>query len=198
MEHQTLIIYGRIWLQTMADYSLFTKFTTTSFVALFVYVDNIILTSSDIISSYAVKDFLATKFRIQALIPLKYFLGMEVGGSKFEIQICQRKYALDIISETCLLAHKPSSSKMEPNLKLKRNEGDILHDPTLYWRLIGKLLYLTNTRLDLSYCVHLLSQFMNKPRQPHDDAAIKIIKYVKGTLGQGIFFSANSQLQVVA
>lgn len=77
---------------------------------------------------------------------------------------------------------------MEPNIKLKRNEGDILHDPALYWRLIDKLLYLTNTRLDLSYCVHLLSQFMNKPSQPHDDAAIKIIKYVKGTQRQGIFF----------
>lgn len=84
--------------QSMADYSLFTKFTTTSFVALFVYVDNIILTSSDIISSYAVKDFLATKFRIQVLIPLKYFHGMEDGDSKFEIQICQCKYALDILS----------------------------------------------------------------------------------------------------
>lgn len=76
---------------------------------------------------------------------------------------------------------------MEPNLKLKKNESKFFHDAALYQRLIGKLLYLTNTQIDLSYYVHLLSQFMDKPWVPHYDSVIKIIKYVKRTPGQGIF-----------
>lgn len=147
--------------QSEADYNLFTKCTTTSFVALVVYVGDINLMSLDTTFSSVVKDFLTTKFLIKALVPLKYFLGMEVGRSKIGIQIRQRKNALDILSEIGLLACKPSSLPMEPNLKFKRDEGDIFHDPALHWRLIGKLLYLTNTRPELSYCVHLLNQFMD-------------------------------------
>lgn len=82
---------------------------------------------------------------------------MEVARSKAEIQIYQHKYALDILSETGLLAAKPSPLPIKPNLKLQKDEGEHLHDPVLYRKLVGKLLYLTNTRPDLSYSVNLLS-----------------------------------------
>lgn len=77
---------------------------------------------------------------------------------------------------------------MELNLKLKKEDGEIFHGPTLYWKLVGKLFYLTNTLPDLNYYVHLLSQFLDKSRITHYDAMIKVLKYVNGTPGQGIFF----------
>lgn len=98
MENQTFLISNRIWLPPIKSwFSLFTKCTATFFIALFVYIDDIILMSSDTTSGNVVKDFLATKFRIKALNSLKYFLDMEVKRSKFEIQLCQRKCALDIL-----------------------------------------------------------------------------------------------------
>lgn len=103
--------------------------------------------------------------------------------------MCQRKYALDKLAQTCLLACKPSLKPMEPNLKLRKEEGEVFNGPALYRRLVGKLLYLTNTRPDLSQSVYLLSQFMEKPLVPHYHAVLKIIRYVKGTPGQGLFFS---------
>ncbi|KAF5454358.1 hypothetical protein F2P56_024030 [Juglans regia] len=147
--------------------------------------------------------------------PLRYFLGMEIGRSKAGIQICQRKYALDVLSKIGLLAAKrkyaldvlskigllaakPSPLPMEPNNKLKKDEGNFFHDPTLYRKLVGKLLYLTNTRPDLSYSVNLLSQFMGNPRILNYDAVIKVLKYIKGTLGQGIFLPASLNLELVA
>ncbi|KAF5452084.1 hypothetical protein F2P56_027118 [Juglans regia] len=186
------------FVQSKANYSLFTKCTATSFIALFVYVDDIILMSSDTNSSDAVKEFLETKFRIKNLGKLRYFLGMEVGRTQAGIQLCQRKYALDILAETGLLATKPSPLPMEPNIKLKRDEGELFHDPALYRKLVGKLLYLTNTRPDLNYSVNLLSQFMDNPRVPHYDVVLKVLKYVKGTPGQGIFLPANSNIELVA
>ena len=77
---------------------------------------------------------------------------------------------------------------MEPNLKLSKEESELVDDPLLYRRLIGKLLYLTITRPDLAFAVNRLSQFMATPRQPHLLAAHRILQYIKGTPRQGVFF----------
>lgn len=73
---------------------------------------------------------------------------MEVGRTHKGIQLYQRKYALDILAETGMLASKPSLVPIEPNLKLSKDDGEVFHDPVLCCRLVGKLLYLTNTRPD--------------------------------------------------
>jgi len=73
----------------------------------------------------------------------------------------QCKYALDILSHTGMLGCKLCST---PYLKDTKALYDAvvepLKEPTIYRRLIGKLLYLTNTRPDLCFFIHLLSQFM--------------------------------------
>ncbi|XP_016652731.1 PREDICTED: uncharacterized mitochondrial protein AtMg00810-like [Prunus mume] len=77
-------------------------------------------------------------------------------------------------------------------------EGKVLNDPSSYKRLVGRLIYLTITRHDLAYVVHMLSQFMEKPRQPHLKAAHKVLKYIKQAPGQGIFLPSTSSLQLQA
>lgn len=85
---------------------------------------------------------------------------------------------------------------MEPNLKLHKDEWEIFHDLTLYRRLVRKLLYLINTRPDVSYSVNLFSQSMSTPRVPQYSDMAKVLKYIKGTPKQGIFFSAVSKLEL--
>ena len=63
---------------------------------------------------------------------------------------------------------------MDPNVKLSHDEGDLLDDPSMY-RMIGKLLYLTITRPDLSFSVNRLSQFLAKPRIPHLQVAYHVL-----------------------
>ena len=64
----------------------------------------------------------------------------------------------------------------------------------LYRRLIGKLLYLTKTRPDLSYVVNRLSQFLVRPRIPHYKAIRRVLQYVKAILGQVLFFPSNTDV----
>jgi hypothetical protein len=102
------------------------------------------------------------------------------------------------LQDTGFLASKPVKFPMEQHLKLSRDEGILLPDPTVYRRLIGKFLYLTLTRPDISYSVSRLSQFMDQPRAPHLHVAHRVLQYLKGTPRQGLFFPSTNPLQIKA
>jgi len=184
--------------QSASDHSLFVRHRNSSFLALLVYVDDIVIASNDQAAVDDLKFFLANRFKLKDLGNLKYFLGLEVARSHSGISICQRRYALELLSETGYLACKPVSVPMEPNLKISQSEGELLEDPTVYRRLIGRLLYLTITRPDICYSVNRLSQFLTTPRLPHLQAAHRILRYIKGAPGQGIFLAADSPVQLKA
>ena len=93
-----------------------------------------------------------------------------------------------------MLGCKPVKSQMEQQLKLSKLDGELLKDVGQYRRLIGKLMYLTLSRPDITYVVHRLSQFLAQPRVPHMKAATRILQYIKGTLGQQVFFPVQVDL----
>jgi len=96
---------------------------------------------------------------------------------------------MDILKDSGLLNSRPVYLPMDPNTSLT-SEGSPLEDPAPYRRLVGKLIYLTVTRLDITYTVHLLSQFMQCPTQAHYNAALRVLRYIKQALGQGILLSS--------
>ena len=93
---------------------------------------------------------------------LRYFLGVEVMQSKHGIFLSQRKYVLDLLSETGKLGAKPCSSPMAPGVHLTK-EGELFEDPERYRRLVRKLNYLTVTRPDIAHSVSVVSQYMSSP-----------------------------------
>lgn len=74
----------------------------------------------------------------------------------------------------------------------------VLPDPTVYRQLIGKLNFLVHTRPDLAFAVQLLSQFNQQPCQAHYDAAIHVLKYIKGSLHQGLLFNKTQDFKLEA
>jgi len=83
--------------QSKTDYSLFTRQNNSSFTALLIYVNDILLTENDLTEIQRVKYCLLQQFCIKDLGDLKYFLGIEFPRSKARIYMSQRKYALDIL-----------------------------------------------------------------------------------------------------
>ena len=78
------------YVQSRADYSLFTIIQGMSFTALLIYVEDILITGNDSMSIAAIKKFLPSQFHLKDLGDLKYFLGIEVSSSKNGIFISQR------------------------------------------------------------------------------------------------------------
>ena len=75
---------------------------------------------------------------------------------------------------------------MDPKVSLTASDGELLSDSSLYKRSIGRLLYLTLSRLDITFAVHKLSQFLAQPREPHLQATYYLIRYLKNSPGRGL------------
>ncbi|GMI94534.1 cysteine-rich RLK (RECEPTOR-like protein kinase) 8 [Hibiscus trionum] len=188
---QVLLQYG--FVQSHSDHSMFTKGEGADLVVLLVYVDDIVLDQSDDNLSQ-VKSFLSNNFKLKDLGPLRYFLGFEIAINDTGISLCQRHYALKLLEDTSTLAKKPVNTPMVSPHKLSTDEGDLLEDLGLYRRLIGCLLYLTHTRPDIVYVVHILSLFVSSPRQPHLLDVQHLLTYIKKAPGLWLFFPVSNNL----
>ncbi|XP_048232884.1 uncharacterized mitochondrial protein AtMg00810-like [Ricinus communis] len=86
---------------------------------------------------------------------------------------------------------------METKTKLNLEDGNPLDNIGHYQRLVGKLIYLTVTRPNITYAVSVVSQFMHAPRTSHLDAINRILRYLKGTPGQGIWMKNNNTYDII-
>ena len=192
----TTLIQDLGFIQSKANYFLFTRQTNPSFLIILVYVDDVLVASDNKDEIARFKLLLDQKFKLKDLGDLKYFLRLEIARSNQGIALCQRKYVLKPLIDAGYLGCKPAKTPMEQNLKLSKYEGEELKDPSLYRRMIGRLLYLTIIRLDITYTVHRLSQYMAKPRKPHLDAVYRVLQYLKSEPGKDILFSSKSKQHV--
>ena len=70
-------------------------------------------------------------------------------------------------------------------------------DCTIYWQLIGSLLYLTHSRPDIFYAMNSVSRYVQQPHDLHWKAAKRILQYIQGTRTYGIHYAADSELELV-
>ncbi|GKV01836.1 hypothetical protein SLEP1_g14354 [Rubroshorea leprosula] len=178
--------------------ALFIRKIAQGMILLLLYVDDMIITRDDISGICELKHFFNQKFKMKDLGPLSYFLGLEVTSSNDGYLLSQAKYASDLISRAGLIDSKIASTPLEPNARLTPMDGFPLRDPTVYQQLVGSLVYLTITRLNIAYAVHIVSQFMATPRSTHYAIVLHIIHYVKGTLFLELHFSTHSSLVLCA
>ena len=137
-------------------------------------------------------------FEIKNLRNLKYFLETEVTRSKEDISVSQRKYTLDLLTETSMLACYPTATHIEFNCKLGNLGDKVPVDKEQYKHLMGKLIYLSHTRLDISYAVSAISRFMQAPYEEHMEAVNRILRYLKTTPGKELMFRKTDRKAIEA
>ena len=155
-----------------------------------------VVTGDDSCEIKALQEYLATKFEMKDLGQLKYFLEIEVVGSKHEIFLSQQKYMLDLLTETGMLACKPAKTPIEMNHKLGIFPDQPPTNKGRYQRLVGRLIYLSHTRPDLAYAMSVVSQFMHAPSEEHMNAVYRILRYLKNAPGKGLLFSKHDGLNI--
>ena len=116
-----------------------------------------IITGDDLSGIQELKDFLSQQFKMKDLGHFNYFLGLEITYSTNGLYITQAKYASDLLSRTRLTNSKIVNTPVELNAYLTPSGGKPLSNPSLHRRLVGSLVYLTVTHLDISYVVHQVS-----------------------------------------
>jgi hypothetical protein len=173
-----------------ADSNLYFKIMNNELVILLLYVDDLFLTGEEkLIAEF--KKRLASEFEMKDLGLMHYFLGLEVWQSPERILLNQGKYMVKILKIFDMLECKPMNTPMEVKLKLLVDTSSELIDATLYRKIIGSLMYLMNTRLDICFSVNTLIQFLVEPRCVHLVAAKHVMRYLKGTIDYGLSYDGD-------
>jgi hypothetical protein len=126
--------------------------------------------------------------------PLRYFLRIEISSTPEGFFLSQEKYIQDLLYHASLTDHRTAETLMELNVHLVATDGEPLEDPTRYRHIVGSLVYLDVTRPDISYSVHILSQFVLAPTQIHYSHLLRVLRYIHGTISHRLFFPCSSYL----
>ena len=161
-------------------------------------MDDIIITGTDtnIIQHYI--DLMAQRFSIKDLGALSYFLGTEVLTTPSGVLLTQRHYIFYLLARTKMSGAKPVATPLVTDGNLTLHSGTALTNCTEYRTLVGNLQYLCLTRLDISYAINKLSQFMHCPTFEHWNAAKRLLRYLCGTLTHGLFLHKATTLSLHA
>jgi predicted RecB family nuclease len=147
----------------------------------YVYVDDVIVASSSSEATTVLLHDLVKDFALKDLGELYYFLGIEVTKTQQGIMLSQRKYYEDLLRKAGMQNCKAISTPLSTTERLSSHVAELLgpNDATNYRTLVGGLQYLTLTRLDLSFSVNKICQYLHAPTTLHLTATKHILWYVK-------------------
>ena len=183
-----------------ADTSLFIYNKATIVIFVLIYVDDIIVASSSKNATNALLHDLSSEFALKDLGDLHFFLGIEVKKIQDGIVLNQEKYATELLTRMGMKDCKPSPTPLSSSEKLSTFEGGPLkkEESTRYKSTVGALQYLTLTRLDISFAINKVCQYLHAHNIAHWTTVKRIVRYIKYTVSLGLQFRRSSSTLVSA
>ena len=171
------------------EHAVYTRREGSETLILGVYVDDLLITGTNIANIVSFKKQMAREFDMTDLGTLSYYLGLEVEQRKGSIKLKQTAYAKKVLEKTGMSECNPVKYPMEHKIQLTKDEGGEPVDPTQFKSMVGGLRYLVHTRPDIAYAVGIVSRYMERPTTLHFNAAKRILRYVKGTINFGLVYT---------
>ncbi|GJV06490.1 putative ribonuclease H-like domain-containing protein [Tanacetum coccineum] len=163
-----------------------------------VYVDDIIFGSTKKELCIEFERLMKDKFQMSSMGELTFFLGLKVKQKEDGIFISQDKYVAEVLRKFNFSDVKSTSTLVDTEKTLVKDvDGDDV-DVHLYRSMIGSLMYLTVSRLDIMYVVCVCARFQVTPKVSHLYAVKRIFIYLKGQLKLGLWYPRDSPFELVA
>ncbi|WVZ81025.1 hypothetical protein U9M48_028452, partial [Paspalum notatum var. saurae] len=161
-----------------------------------IYVDDIIFGGSShaLVSSFA--EQMSREFEMSPMGELQFFLRLQIKQSLEGTFVHQAKYTRDILKKFNMGDSKPMTTPMSTNTVLDADEDGEAVDQKEFRGMIGSLLYLTATRLDIQFAVCICARYQASPRTSHRQAVKRIFRYLKFTPELGLWYSSGSSLSL--
>lgn len=157
------------------------------------YVDDILITGNDLHLINKLKAHLQHHFKTNDLGSIHKYLGVQFDHDSTRLRMHQTKYALSILHLFNMEHCTPSYTPLLEGLVLSKTSNTPPINPTLYMMLVGKLLFLTKTRPDITHVVSVISRFMQDPQEAHLQAAKHVLRYVRRYPDLGLFFKQGEE-----
>ena len=137
------------------------------------------------------------EFEMSMMGELTFFLGLQIKQTNEGIFINQAKYTKELLKKFGMESSKEIGTPMNPACRLDKDEEGNSIDQKLYRGMIGSLLYLTASRPDILFSVCVCARFQSNPKESHMLAVKRIIRYLKGTINLGLWYSKQSSLDLI-
>ena len=189
--HQDIDAYLRYLhlIPTSSDSNLYYLHTPHKWILLILYVDDIFITGNDSSHIQTICDQLQSKYQMTLLGAIQKYIGIEFLSTDQGLYLHQAAYIHHLLLESQMAQSNPSHTPLQQNVKLLPDMQSPLTDPTPYRRLVGKLIFLTNTRPDITHVVHQVARFMQTPQIAHLQAIHSILRYLRHTPNHGLFYA---------
>lgn len=178
------------WTRSMADPNLYFLNQAGHILILMLFVDDLLITGSSPTQIQDMKALLAKKYKMKDLGAVKKYLGVEFDRTQSGgLFLHLTNYTHDLVKEYHMQNCRQEFTPLPLGLTLDVDTATPAVDPSIYCRVVGKLIFLTHTRPDISHAVGIVSRFMKAPQQAHWDSVSHLLRYISTTADFGIHYS---------
>ena len=162
-----------------------------------IYVDDIIFGSTDEKLCKRFSDIMSSEYEMSMMGELTFFLGLQIKQTSDGIFINQEKYVKELLSKYNLHSTSSMKTPISAPLSMDSDPDGKPVDPTTFRGMVGSLMYLTASRPDIMFATYLCARYQSNPKESHLNAVKRILRYLKGSPGLGLWYPKGSGLELI-
>ncbi|GKE60203.1 retrovirus-related pol polyprotein from transposon TNT 1-94, partial [Tanacetum coccineum] len=142
-------------------------------------------------------NLMKNNFEMSMMGELKFFLGLQVHQSPRGIFISQSQYAIELLKKHGLNECVSMSTPMTTERLYVDLQGTPT-DQTTYRCMIGGLMYLTASRLDIAFATFVCARYQARHTVKHLKEVKRIFRHLRQSYNMGLWYPKESGFEIIA